>query len=644
MFLAPGEYRDSALGGLEDFPYYLLPGVRIEYWDRLGQLPGVADPVRFEGSQQSATVDQEGYAFVLQDGAVASADCGLFGYLDLSSPSTPEDRAGFKFAGFQGGAVYLWQQALKPWSQSWRFSVDGCHSSDSSRLIEVLADAGVQRGGEVIVSRCFGRLPSTSAAAYVKNDVPIIEIEVSGGAELGVRIVGVDIRPDGLVGESSLVAAEVRGVGTQCLIRMDQCVLEGRDLGSAVTGVGYKGAGIEVVAKERAKLEFDANELQVRDARGDGILAVVQGGVSNGNRTVGIFELSDSEIEGNGFLSPSAPYISSKVLEFSRSGVHVVVGELGRWTSVKVDSAVVRENYRHGIFFDSFGRFEFNPGFPLCEVQETESSGNGLTLDPFVRGDGVFCSLWHDSMLLGLTRCLLKGNQSSGLFARVDCNDELNPDYFRLLAINSVITGNQGVRTTEQVGDEWSSPIAVEYTRAANGSGWLRLSGLTVTDNIARYGLAVFASDDASHSRDEIVGSSSTVIENSVFRGNVPATGTEQSYFPVPTTPIWDALWARTHNCCLEGNTLFYIPGIRSNIVIDPELRSYSIAGIDFGVSFPCSVIGGCLMNSPLLDAGRSPGVPEATGKDIRGFVRPGSTAGDTTYDIGAFELQDGEK
>ena len=245
---------------------------------------------------------------------------------------------------------------------------------------------------------------------------------------------------------------------------------------------------------------------------------------------------------------------------------------------------------------------------------------NGLVLDPNIRGDGVHCALSHDSMTLGISRCLLRGNQSAGIFANVDSNDEQYPDYFRLLAVNSVITENKGVRGDQQIGNEYQAPICVTYTEAANASGWLKLSGVTVTANIAPYGLAVFAEDDLSYSRAELLGSGATVIENSVFRGNVPTLGSEQSFFPLPMTSIWDALWAQTFNCCLVGDPAFYQSGVRNNLMVDPDLRMYTAAGVQFGTTFPCTPAGGCATTSPLIDAGRAPGVPQALGTDIRGF------------------------
>ena len=314
-----------------------------------------------------------------------------------------------------------------------------------------------------------------------------------------------------------------------------------------------------------------------------------------------------------------------------------------RWTSTKIDSSEVRSNYRHGVHYRSRGRFEYSPGFPLCEILETQVVENGLVLDPNIRGDGVHCALSHDSMTLGISRCLLRGNQSAGIFANVDSNDEQYPDYFRLLAVNSVITENKGVRGDQQIGNEYQAPICVTYTEAANASGWLKLSGVTVTANIAPYGLAVFAEDDLSYSRAELLGSGATVIENSVFRGNVPTLGSEQSFFPLPMTSIWDALWAQTFNCCLVGDPAFYQSGVRNNLMVDPDLRMYTAAGVQFGTTFPCTPAGGCATTSPLIDAGRAPGVPQALGTDIRGFSRPGSTPGDVSYDIGAFEVQGGE-
>jgi hypothetical protein len=603
-------------------------------------LPNSGDPVEFIGDSKTLL---NGYAFRLQEGATASAFGGFFGYLNLVAPSSPEENAGLRFSGFESGALYVWQQSTKPWSSDWRFSIDGCAAEESSRMLNILADADVNKDGLVILSRSFITLPSTLAPSHVTNDLPMVEVRVSGSAEVGIKMQGVDIRPADLTGETGLVAVDVKDVGSKCSVRMEQCVLEGRDRGATVPGVGFKGAGVELVGSARAFIHFSGVGLIVRDAFGDGIVAVVRNGVSTGDRTKGVFELEDSSVELNGHDSPNQPYLSSNVPEFSRSGVHLVVEELARWTSTVIDSSVIGENYRHGVLYSSSGRYEYSPGFTNCEINESQLLENGTTLDPYVRGDGVHCALTHDSMLLGVSRSLIRGNQSAGLFVHVDSNDEEEPDYFRVLAVNSVITDNQGVRTTQQPGDEYSSPICVTYSKSENASGWLRLSGLTVTNNVAPYALAVFAEDDTSFTRSELVGLGSTVLENCVFRGNVPVTGSEQSYFPLPLTPIWDALWAKTFNCCLIGDPMYYVPGVRLNFLADPDLRAYSIAGVDFGTTFPCTILGGCSSQSPLVNAGRSPGVPQAGGEDVRGFDRPGSSAGDLTYDVGAFEIQNGE-
>ena len=146
IFIAPGVYEDVAVGGEEDgFPYPVKPGVRIEYWDRAGNLPGSVPPVEFTGASQGSSGN--GYAFALKEGATVSADCGLFGFLDIASPAEPEDRAGFVFRNFDDGAVFVDQLGIYPWAANWRWNVDGCLVEDCARFVNVVSGTGVKKDG-----------------------------------------------------------------------------------------------------------------------------------------------------------------------------------------------------------------------------------------------------------------------------------------------------------------------------------------------------------------------------------------------------------------------------------------------------------------------------------------------------------------
>ena len=258
----------------------------------------------------------------------------------------------------------------------------------------------------------------------------------------------------------------------------------------------------------------------------------------------------------------------------------------------------------------------------------------------------------NDAVSLELERCLIARNHTTGVTLLATGVGVTRNG--KCTVTNCVLTQNMGLGL---------SPTDLEADRAPfrfignfNYEGIFQFSHSTISGNpLANYSIAI---SDAGGSGLLSLWQSTSGVENCVLRENGESSSTQHdmSFFPEAITPFWDEVFATTYHSNLnwlgdpQGNK-YQVPG-RNNFFSDPMLVQYSMQTVnglfDFGKTFPSTPLQGG--TSPLIERGQVPQSPAMEqNKDIRSYYRPvdrsdiPNFSGIVAFDVGAFEVQDGE-
>jgi Protein of unknown function (DUF1565) len=635
--IAPGVYSEANSSEQFGTLGYLLPrSTMFEFWDIDEDLPGVVpDPVVIE------TTSSAGRAFRFNEtGPSGSSGC-LFAK-SATGHSLPVHL--LEFRGFEDVAVLIDRGAAPNSAAAGdEFVGTGIDFIDCASAVEIDTFL-VKRGFHAELRNCNVELPTASAvSAGIDGATQAIEARAHDGGALSLKLDRVEILASDRVHGSSLVTVEAlkqndqSGVQPPVLVEIESC-----RIGTAVgaTGVHIEGAGLEVLSRVKGAGELVFRNSDFINCRGDGVIVGALGGQKTGEE----FYLSTWTVDvrystfttGGLNSSSSAPILGSSSTEFSGSGIHCWVIEAGRIPDFYAFKTVAVNSGRHGIYLESDGQLDFPVGYPdvdLISCLLGENGGAAQTVGEM--GHGLDCRLSDDTIDLEVAGTLFRGNASSGMKVHLGKDQLGTPVPGVILATNCIFTGNLGYFPSGKAAP-FGAPIHL-LCDDSDRPFELQMAFLTVSNNPGSiYSLALHNDGDA---EDEDTLESGSIIENSIFRENGGGSG-DLSFFPEPsaTNDLWPVMFSATHYCDLnEGAYSSYYSSTQGNFYLDPKLVQATIQGVNVGVTVPNSSA-----SSPVIDAGRIPGVSGTVSIDARGGSRPldyPGLGGTEVYDVGAFEL-----
>ena len=658
IFIAPGLYSDnSSTGGLENFPtggYRIGRGVSLNFWDIDGDLPDIDPGVVEIETSTSGTMN----AFFI-DELGKTVQSGFFFYGAVIPSQIPNANQRLILRHFEEAAISV-QLVNNPGSGvNEGLTIDGVAFEENAQALYLDQNIKPKRY-EIKLSR--SRVPLPSLSSGVSNSLQAVEVLSQDEAPLDFFAENVEIKPSDRNHNASAFTFFANGQlqdlakGRSLNVELKNCNIMGYEQ------FGLLGAGIEVVAKPKGKIHLEVINSTIKDCVGEGIFCESRG-LANETEEAKQAQVSlicrNTKIQENGGSNPSSPNLvdapASTSLDFTGSGIFLYSKEHGMFPLVRLNGSRVDTNGHHGLSMNSLGQYEFHDSYPKVQCWGSSLSDNGWyvgSLGTPTKGHGIHGYTVNDAVSLELERCLIARNHTTGVTLLATGVGVTRNG--KCTVTNCVLTQNMGLGL---------SPTDLEADRAPfrfignfNYEGIFQFSHSTISGNpLANYSIAI---SDAGGSGLLSLWQSTSGVENCVLRENGESSSTQHdmSFFPEAITPFWDEVFATTYHSNLnwlgdpQGNK-YQVPG-RNNFFSDPMLVQYSMQTVnglfDFGKTFPSTPLQGG--TSPLIERGQVPQSPAMEqNKDIRSYYRPvdrsdiPNFSGIVAFDVGAFEVQDGE-
>ncbi len=634
----------------EAFPIKVPEGVRVDYWDKNGLLPGQRPPTAV--FTRGVSLASDCFQFF---GGGTNIPQGINAYLATTITPTPNLNQGFEVRDFE--LAYKIQESAFPPVLVLKVILDGvsayeCHQAAAIAINYLSAD--------ITVKRSVFRSPS---GAFFQPDKQVVEIvsdtSAAGGPQSPkVSLIHVDMRPQGTDLRSTMLTIQNGGDAEDYLIfTLNNSHISGQPFVQQIPPSPLhkiQGACVENAWVGDARGRTTIQNTVLWDAEGDGVFAFIRGG---GNAEAEIEFLSCDAAYNGAASPPIGPVLSPTTLfTFSGSGIHLAALEKGNWQDVEFRETEARDNYNHGAYLELVSFPDENDAFQNVDVDFCNFSRNGLVLDSSVEGQGFYVRLQEAEINLEMHRSLLARNHTTGLKFYLVSGDTAR--HHQIAVTNTVISANEGKAPLESTfipyfpnRDEIPRHISPLTVMSENQTHYatVNLSHVTFTDCVTPYAVSMLQMDDPSLGLITLLWSDASSVDNSVLKKNRWINGADiedQAFYPEPPHPDLpppDHLWLRMFESTSYSNlgTDFppfgfrYTP-VRNNFYTDPSLTAFTWMNTLLGKVFPSAA-------SPLIDIGGGTVFASET-TDVRGPGYPRvvdfGLNGSPVRDVGAFELQ----